>query len=175
MLLGEGLPKAERIIPLTPAGVVPVSLAGAVLRAMAVAGAVWTITKMAPLRSLRAFGYSIAVLCGIVFGAAVLWVTGMQILASRGWGHDGIQGFALLAFLFGYVGTLYAAARLWWIDVEKRCPYCLRRPGMPETRGNPQDVLLAPLEIESICFRGHGVLLVSRGRRSFRAATEGVL
>ena len=65
-----------------------------------------------------------------------------------------MEGFALLAFLFGFVGMLYLAAWQWWIDAENRCPCCLRLPGMPETRGNAHDVSLDPLEIESICFRG---------------------
>jgi hypothetical protein len=94
MLFREVLPKAERIIPSVPGGVVPVSLTGALL--------------------------------------------GTQILARRSWGHDGIQGFALLAFLFGFVGMLYLAVWQWWIDVENRCPYCLRLPGMSETRGSPR-------------------------------------
>lgn len=132
----------------------PVSLTGALLRTLAVAGLGWAIANLAPRRSLRAFLYAVIVLCGIVLGAAVFWVTGMQILARRSWGHDGIQGFALLAFLFGFVGMLYLAVWQWWIDVENRCPYCLRLPGMSETRGSPDHVLLDPLEIESICFVG---------------------
>jgi len=97
---------------------VPVSLTGALLRTLAVAGLGSAIANLAPRRSLRAFLYAVIVLCGIVLGAAVFWVTGMQILARRSWGHDGIQGFALLAFLFGFVGMLYLAVWQWWIDVE---------------------------------------------------------
>jgi hypothetical protein len=136
------LPKAERIIPSMPGGVVPVSLTGALLRTLAVAGLGWAIANLVSRRSLRAFLYAVIVLCGIVLGAAVFWVTGMKILASRSWGHDGIQGFALLAFLFGFVGMLYLALWQWWIDVENRCPYCLRLPGMSETRGNAHVVLV---------------------------------
>jgi hypothetical protein len=175
MLFREVLPKAERIIPSVPGGVVTVSLTGALLRTLAVAGLGWAIANLAPRRSLRAFLYAVIVLCGIVLGAAVFWVTGMQILARRSWGHDGIQGFALLAFLFGFVGMLYLAVWQWWIDVENRCPYCLRLPGMSETRGSPDHVLRDPLEIESICFRGHGVMLESRWRHRFHATPEGVL
>jgi hypothetical protein len=70
---------------------------------------------------------------------------------------------------------LYLAVWQWWIDVENRCPYCLRLPGMPETRGNAHDVLLDPLEIESICFRGHGVVLERRCGQRFQATPAGVL
>jgi hypothetical protein len=115
------------------------------------------------------------VLGEIVLGGAVSWVTGMQILASRSWGHDGLQGFALLGFLFVFVALVYLSLWRWWADVENRCPYCLRLPGMPETRGNAHDVLVDPLEIESICFRGHGVVLQSRWRRRFQPASEEAL
>jgi hypothetical protein len=175
MLFGQGLPVAERIIPLTPPGVVPVELAGALLRTVVVAGVGWAVANLLPRKLFRAFLYSVIVLCGIVLGGAVSWVTGMEILASRSWGHDGLQGFALLGFLFGFVGLLYVGLWWWWADVENRCPYCLRLPGMPEIRGNAHDVLVDPLEIESICFRGHGVVLQSRWRRRFQPASEGAL
>jgi hypothetical protein len=175
ILFCQDLPAAERIISLTPAGVVPVGLAGTLLRTVAVAGLAWAIAALLPQRLNRAFFYSITVLCEIVLGWAVAWVTGMQILAARSWGHDGLQGLALLAFVFGFIGMLYVAMRRWWADVENRCPYCLRLPGMPEARGKAHDVLLDPLEIESICFRGHGVVLQSRWHRRFQAGLEGVL
>ncbi len=105
----------------------------------------------------------------------MLSVTGMHALAARSWGHDDLQGLALLVFVFGFIGVLYTAMRRWWVDVKNRRPYCLRLPGMPETTGNAHDVVLAPLEIESICFRGHGLLLQSRRRRRFQAARKGAL
>jgi len=175
ILFCQDLPAAARIIPLTPAGIVPVGLAGALLRTVAVAGLACAIAALLLQRLNRAFFYSITVLCEIVLGGAVAWVTGMQILAARSWGHDGPQGLALLAFIFGLSGMLYAGMRWWWVDVENRCPYCLRLPGLPEARGKAHDVLVDPLEIESICFRGHGTVLQSRWRRRFQAGLEGVL
>ena len=85
MLFREVLPKAERIIPWKPAGVVPVSLTGALLRTLAAARLGWAIANLVPRRSLRTFLYAVIVLGGIVLGAAVLWLTGMQIVASRSW------------------------------------------------------------------------------------------
>jgi hypothetical protein len=38
---------------------------------------------------------------------------------------------------------------------------------MPETRGKAHDVLVEPLEKESICLYGHGLVLESRWRRGF--------
>jgi hypothetical protein len=175
MLFGQGLPASERIIPLTPAGVVPVGLAGALLRIVLVAGVSWAVANLLPRKLYRAFLYFIVVLFLIVLGGAVFWVTGIQILARRSWGHDGLQGFTLLGFLFAFVAALCAGLWGWWADVQNRCPYCLRLPGMPETRGNAPDVLVNPLETESICFRGHGVALRSRWRRLFQPASEGAL
>lgn len=167
MLLGQGLPAAKRIIPLTPAGVVPVGLAGGLLRIVLLTGVVLAVANLLPRKLFRAFLYFIVVLCQIVLGEAVSWVTGIQILAGRRWGHDGLQGFTLLGFLFAFVALLCASLWGWRADMQNRCPYCLRLPGMPETRGNALDILVNPLEIESICFRGHGVALRSRWRRLF--------
>jgi hypothetical protein len=175
MLFRQGLPDAKRIIPLTPAGVVPVGLAGALLRIALVAGVSWAVANLLPRKLFRAFCYFIVVLCQIVLGGAVFWVTGIQILASRSWGHDGLQGFTLLGFLFAFLALLWAGLWGWWADVQNRCPYCLRLPGMPETRGYAHDVLVNPLETESICFRGHGVALRSRWRRLFQPASERAL
>ncbi|HKE29086.1 MAG TPA: hypothetical protein VKB88_42340 [Bryobacteraceae bacterium] len=172
MLFGHRLHAAGRIIPLTPAGYVPVGLAGVLLRTVVVAGVSWAVANLLPRKRFLAFLYSVIVLCEIVLGAAVSWVTGIQILASRSWGHDRLQGFALLGFLFAFVALLYVGLWRWWADVENRCPYCLRLPGMPEIRGNAHDVLLDPLEIESICFRGHGVILQNRWRRRFETGAE---
>jgi hypothetical protein len=172
ILFCEVLPKTERIIRPMPGGAVPVSLTGALLRTLAVAGLGWGSQTWCRGDRFARFSMPSSFFCGIVLGAAVFWVTGMQILASRSWGHNGM-GFALLAFLFGFVGMLYLALWQWWIDVENRCPYFLRLPGMSETRGNAHDVLVDPLEIESICIRGHGVVLESRWRRRFRATPPG--
>ena len=175
ILFNQDLPAVERIIPLTPAGVVPVGLAGALLRTMALGGLAWASAALLPRRLSRAYLYAITVLCEIVFGGAVSWVAGMQILTVRSWGHDGLQGLALVAFVFGFLGVLYVLMRRWWVDVESRCPYCLRLPGMPEATGSAHNLLVDPLEIESICFRGHGLPLQSRWRRHFQAASGGVL
>lgn len=175
MLFGHPLRDPERIIPLTPEGCVPVGLAGALLRAVVVAGVIWAVANLFPRKRFLALLYSVIVLCEIVLGAAVCWVTGIQTLASRNWGHDRLQGFALIGFLIAFAALLSVGLWRWWADVENRCPYCLRLPGMPEIRGNAHDVLLNPLEIESICFRGHGVMLQNRRHRRFQPASEGGL
>jgi hypothetical protein len=167
MLLGTDAPSNVRLIPLTPAGVVPVDFAGAVLRLLAAAGLAW---MMMGRRSLRACLYAAMVLGEIVIVAAVAWVTGIQVLASKSWGHDGVQGLALVGFLFAFAAGLCFAISRWQVDLDMRCPDCLGLPGMPEVRGKSHDVMLDPREIESICFRGHGVLVQSRWSPRFEAA-----
>jgi hypothetical protein len=76
---------AERIIPLSRAGVVAVGLASALIRVVLVAGVGWAGSNLLPRKLVRAILYSVIALYGIWhrFGGAVSWVTGMQILASR--------------------------------------------------------------------------------------------
>jgi hypothetical protein len=57
--------------------------------------------------------------------------------------------------------------RLWWRDLEMRCPHCLRLLGLHQVRGKRLDVLVEPAELESICLYGHGQATASRWRRSF--------
>ncbi len=71
------------MIPLTPSGVVPVGMAGALLRTLLIAGVVWVIANLLPRGSFRASLYSLVVLCGIVMAGAVSWMTGMKLLACR--------------------------------------------------------------------------------------------
>ena len=168
-------PANQRLVPLTPEGVAPVNLAGAVIRGLALVGLGWATANLLRRRFLRAYLYSVIVLSELLFGGALLWVNGVQALATRSWGHDFLQGLALLAFLFSFLAALYAALRAWWNDVGTRCPYCLRLPGMTETRGNLHDVLVYPLESESVCFYGHGLLLQSRWDRRFDPASRGFL
>ena len=147
----------ERLIPLTPRGVVPTGFAAVTLWSF------WLIAmaRLAAAPRLRAhfrvwaFGGAILVLL-MAFGG-VFWATALQVLLVNRWAHEGAQGSAIIAFLFGYVGWAFAALRFWYHDLESRCPVCLRRFGMPEVRGSVNDVLIAPLETETICLHGHGL------------------
>ena len=160
-------PPSERLIPLTPAGLVPVDFVGFALRILLVCGLARIALDLFPRTSLRLSVYATAVLFGVTFAAAVCWITFLQALVARSWAHDGVQGIVLIAFVFGFTGTVYKAMRLWWVDVERRCPVCLRLPGMPEPRGKQHDILVEPLEVESICFHGHGLISESRWSRRF--------
>lgn len=72
-----------------------------------VAGRLGAFEPAAPGKLVRAIISSVIILYGIVFGVQLPGATGMKILASRSWGHDGFEGFALPGFLFGFVALLY--------------------------------------------------------------------
>jgi hypothetical protein len=163
-------PHLEHWIPSTPAGVVPVDAAGLVLRILVILGIMRIALGLIPRAGWRLCVYAASVLIAVAFAAAVCWITVLQVLFARTWAHDGIQGLALIAFGFGFAGMLYMATHLWWADVERRCPVCLRVPGMQEERGKFHHVLIEPLEVETICLHGHGLILKNRWLRHFTAA-----
>jgi hypothetical protein len=47
------------------------------------------------------------------------------------------------------------------LDQSRRCPVCLRRLGMPVSRGSWSSPLLEPASTELLCDQGHGALSVS--------------
>lgn len=166
----SGVAHAQRFIPLTPAGIVPMGFAVVVLAMFLMVGAVRTARGPLPRRNWRILLYATLLLVELAFAGVVLWVVGMQSLLSWRWGNDRIQGLALCYFAFGYLGLAWQAMRRWWRDVELRCPLCLRLLGMHEVHGRAHALLVEPAETESICLYGHGAVLESRWRRSFSSA-----
>ena len=168
MLLFQDLPAMDRIIPLAPSGLAPVELPAVLLRIAAVIGLGMVVAAPRPIYARL---YAGVVLLGIMLTFAVAWVTGMQVLASRSWGHDGLQGLALLSFMFAFTGILSIAMWRWRLDFQARCPCCMRLPGMPRSSGRVNDLIIDPLQTDSICFRGHGSVIQTRWSRRFRPAT----
>lgn len=158
-----------RLIPSTPSGVVPVELARLVLRLLMLGGIARIGFGLLAGLSLRLCLYAATVLLALALNVAIAWITVLEGLTARRWEHDGLQGTALLLAGFALTSLLYRAARWWWVDVERRCPVCLRLPGMPEHRGRATDVLIDPFETESICFYGHGLMREDRWSRRFAA------
>jgi hypothetical protein len=150
-----------RLVPLTPRGVVPTGFAAVTLWAFALIA----IARMAAAPRLRAhwrtWMFGGATLLLLIAFSGIFWATALQILLGSQWTLDRTQGAAMVAFLFAYVGWAFAALRFWYRDLESRCPFCLRRLGMPEVRGNAHDVLISPLETETVCLHGHGLNLES--------------
>lgn len=157
----------ERLVPLTPQGVVPTGFAAVTLWSFGLIALVRLAAapRLRAHRRVWAFGGAILVLL-IAFGG-MFWATALQLLLGNRWARDGDQGAAIIAFLFGYVGWAFAALRFCYRDLESRCPVCLRRFGMPEVRGRPYDMLIAPRETETICLHGHGLNVESIWGRVF--------
>src|SRR5215471_2679771 len=64
----------ERLIPLTPAGMVPVDFFAAVLRALVLAGLLRIAFDLAPRSTLRLCAYAAASLAAMALAAAICWV-----------------------------------------------------------------------------------------------------
>jgi len=157
----------ERLIPLTPAGVVPVGFASLVLWTCVLVGLARLAALYVSLRQWRVFAYGGFLLAIFVMAGAVIWSYGLQLLLGARWGIDGVQGFALVAFGFAFPGLAFLSIGFWFRDLEQRCPRCLRALGLQRRQGKPYDVLVEPAELESVCLYGHGQATASRWKKSF--------
>jgi hypothetical protein len=158
--------RVSRFIPLTPPGVVPIGIAGAMLVWFATLGSAWLV-RLARRTGWRVWVYGAAGLAAWMAFGALAWVTGLQVLMRHAWRHDGIQVTVILLYILAYVGGAYLALRFWRRDLERRCPVCLRLCGLAEARGSAAGVLLAPPEVESVCLQGHGLNVENQWGRSF--------
>jgi len=159
----------ERLIPLTPAGSVPIGFASVTLQIFGLAGLARIAMRHRHGVPWRQSVYAIGMLLEIASVGMVAWATSLQLLLAWRWGSDGVQGFTLLLFLVAYAWAAWWAWQTWSRDMERRCPVCLRLPGMPEARGKALDVLIEPREVESICLQGHGLAIESRWSNRFES------
>jgi len=159
----------ERFVPLAPSGVVPMGFADVTLWCFALIG----MARIAATPKLRvhwrAWTFAVATLFLVIALGAVLWATGLQLLMQKRWASDTVQGAAIVTFPFAYVGWAFVALRIWYRDLLGRCPVCLRRLGMADLRGNANDLLIAPLEKDTVCLRGHGANVESRWKDTFES------
>jgi hypothetical protein len=156
-----------RLLPLTPPGIVPTGIARLTVWLLLLLGLARLVSLGATLRHWRSLAYGTGVLVGLGIVSGVCWTAGLGILLCARWGADFAQGAALIVFLFGHLTLSYAAFSWWWRDLESRCPRCLSLLGMARGRGRAQNILLDPLEIESVCLRGHGQARENRWGRDF--------
>jgi len=157
----------ERFVPLAPAGVVPMGFADVTLWCFGLIGLARTAATAKLRQHRRIWLFAAGTLLLLAALGGVLWATILQLLMRNRWASDGLQGIAVGTFAFTYVGWAFVALRLWYRDLLRRCPICLRRLGMADLRGNAGDLLVAPLERETICLYGHGVNVESRWRHTF--------
>lgn len=121
-------------------------------------------------RGWRVYGYALLLFLQLaVFGVAV-WITAIQITVAVEWPSDMFEGWCLLALFFTYFWASLSTAKLVRSSVSARCPVCLRRLHSPVARGQSCDLLVNPKEVESICLQGHGTLIESHWRQTFRAS-----
>lgn len=158
-------------VPLTPRGVVPTGFAGLVLWPFLAAGMLLMASRLGAHRRLLLFGMLLLVLMAAM--GAVCWATGLQMLLHSRWRVDPLQGVAVMVFGFAFVGSMAAAFRFLFRDLARRCPVCLTRLGMADSRGNRHDVLVWPRETETICLHGHGLNLETRWGRVFQEDPSG--
>ena len=167
----SGAAPPARLIPLTPPGLAPTSIARLVLWTFLLAGLAKLANTTAARREWRAALYGAGILLNLGLVWSISWIAGCQILLRARWGQDLLQGLALIGFFFGQVYLAFYASCWWRHDLESRCPHCLRRLGLERTRGKAHDLLVDPAEVEAVCLYGHGQATKSRWRRNFECDT----
>lgn len=154
-MLTSLLSEPHEYVPLRKTVVVPADFARCIWGAILLFGAVWLARHRIGLRiCLYA---SILLLLMAAFGVC-LWIAAVQASIAIKWPSDLLQGLVILGFFFAYFWGSLIAAKRWRQSVAVRCPICLKRLRFPITRGRGCDVLVEPLEHESICLEGHGAL-----------------
>ncbi len=129
---------------------------------------VFSLFQAAPSRGKLCwlcYGFLMAFLHSLA--SLMAWALAMQIwkwAPSSGGAAGVIFSLVFLAYLL-----LSAMQCRWWrSDLNQRCPMCLDRLVLPLTEGAVDRVLLESATTESVCARGHGVLVESRWSRRFR-------
>ena len=157
----------DRFVPLTPSNLVPMAFPDVMLWGLTLIGLARVAATPKFRRQWRIWAFTAATLVPLVVLSAALWTTALPLLMKDRWHSDALQGLALVTFCFAYSGWAFLVFKVWYRDLLSRCPICLRRLGMAELRGNSADLLIAPLERETICLYGHGVNLESHWSQTF--------
>lgn len=160
-------PIVLRFLPLEPSGIVPTGMARLVVWLFLFLGLTRLVVFALTVRRWLTAIYGAGVLFGLGILLAACWTAGLGILLFARWGADLAQGSALMGFVFCYLALSYTSFGWWSRDLRSRCPRCLTSLGMAQRRGKAQNILLDPLEIESVCLRGHGQARENRWRRDF--------
>jgi hypothetical protein len=162
----------NRLLPLTPTGLVPAGVARLMVWLLLLLGLIRLVSMGSTVRTWRTMLYGAGVLLGLGFVFGVCWTVGLEALLSTRWGNDLAQGAVLIVFLFGHLALSYGMLCWWRRDLASRCPRCLRLLGMTQDRGKAHGILVDFLEIESVCLRGHGQVRKNRWRRDFECDTS---
>jgi hypothetical protein len=156
-------------VPMRSLVIIPSDFARILWAILLAAALVWLIASHKGWRlSLYA---SVLAILQAVFGIC-LWVTLFEAILSVPWQSDMLQGLTLLAFVFLYFGGALLLAERWRRHISGRCPICLRALRMPVEQGRRGDMLLCPLERESVCMAGHGVAIENYWMHKFRCSVD---
>lgn len=135
-----------------------------------VVAGVWRLTKFwrdYPKRwGYWVYGITTLKLVEILFVS--LWVSAMQLFEILPWYSSDLRTICYVIAGFVMLFASYLAFRAWQLDLECRCPACLRPLGLPLERGLFTSFLLNPPERELICVEGHGTVKSSRWDREFQ-------
>jgi len=168
-LLGSLAGEEQSYVPLGKLQIIPTDFARFIWGGIVVFQIGWLIKSRKTWR-LSSYAFLLSFLLA-AFGMC-FWVTACQLWIAIRWPTDMLQGICMLVFLFAYLRASLLTASWWRRDVGSRCPICLQTTNMPIRRGLSYDVLLNPAEIESVCPRGHGVLIENPWTRTFKSSPE---
>jgi hypothetical protein len=118
--------------------------------------------------SRRWLSYGLAVACVHSLVSLILWALPNQLWSRIGWSTDGTALLGFLALSMVYLGFVALQCHLWWQDLRRRCPVCLHGLLLTVTEGTADCYLLNSVTTESVCARGHGVLVETRWSCGFR-------
>lgn len=112
--------------------------------------------------------YAVSMACLHSAVSILVWALATQIWHCVAWRTPTTGGlsFSLLAVI--YLLATAAQCRYWWLDLRHRCPVCLNCLLLSRTQGDTSRIVLGAAVTESVCARGHGLLIETRWSRDFR-------
>lgn len=154
-----------RVIPLFERHAIVMGPAKAVWGLLAFCSLFFVATHTGKRRWL---GYGIAVGCLHALASLMAWALAIQLWSRTAWATDGKALLGFLAISAVYLGVVALQGHIWWRDLHSRCPVCLDILLLPLTEGSADCFLLNSPTTESVCSRGHGVLVETRWAAGFR-------
>jgi hypothetical protein len=134
----------------------------------------WMLIGWSALLFLRSRGVGRSLLYAIFGGCLHMlaslsaWALAIQLWNGVPWPNSLTSGGSYCLLLTTYLLATALQYRCWMRDLDQRCPICLGRLVLAVTHGDASSLLLSAAVTESVCARGHGVLMESRWVRRFR-------
>jgi hypothetical protein len=134
----------------------------------------WILIGCSAFFALRSRGkgrwllYAIFTGCMHMLVSLTAWAFAIQLWSRMSWPNGLTSEGSLCLLLVTYLLASAVQSGHWMRDLDRRCPICLERLLLALTHGDTGSLLLRTAVTESICARGHGVLVESRWNRRFR-------